>query len=238
LKLHVSLIVLIAFTAVGTAQDRSLPEIIGEFRYDYPPTDYCSIGDRNGDGRDEFIIGVTREDRYEIYYGSDDMGGEYFHEITTFRENEELGTVQFIGRIMPERPMSFANNITLRNQDEIVKEIDYHTGIGEEQDSLWDTWSSIWPVNTRSWFRGPHNRPFDLNGDEFNDLALYREISDSVMAIDVYFGGTGFDSIPDWTKYIAIGSRLSTSSFQTSSGYDVNGDGYHDLFDVRIEWTI
>jgi len=221
----------LTFTVVGVVLAYELPEIIGEFQHEGVASDFGSIGDVNNDGQDDFMVAVQREDRFEIFFGSNDMGGEVDHLINVSRENEAVVHLLHIGRISPDHTSTFLTMSALRNPEETEIAIDFHSGLGEDQDSLWDTWSSIYlsGANGRYWSRGAHQRPFDFNGDGFNDLALNREISDSLMAMDVYFGGADFDSIPDWTKYFVIGAGGSTGFFTSSSGYDVNGDGYHDM---------
>ena len=133
-------IVLFALAAVGTAQDRSLPEIIGEFRYAQPTFGYRAIGDRNGDGNDEFIISYQRDNRFDIYIGSNNMGGEVAHVINVFRENENVKYIQFLGRLTQDHPTTFVTYSAIQNQNETEFAIDFHSGLGEEQDSLYDTW--------------------------------------------------------------------------------------------------
>jgi len=76
---------------------------------------------------------------------------------------------------------------------------------------------------------GNLSRPYDINGDGFNDLITGRSAAFPADSghprMEIYFGGDDFDTIPD----LSFSLGLRKISYEYSSGYDVNGDGYDDI---------
>ncbi|MBN2829278.1 MAG: VCBS repeat-containing protein, partial [Candidatus Cloacimonetes bacterium] len=73
----------------------------------------------------------------------------------------------------------------------------------------------------------------DVNGDSYDDLGLYWNhsgLTDSLYTIEIYYGGTACDTIPDFSYNILRGSGDDAVDVFTSLYPigDVNGDGFSD----------
>ncbi|MCF7811032.1 T9SS type A sorting domain-containing protein, partial [bacterium] len=82
---------------------------------------------------------------------------------------------------------------------------------------------------------GMRNRPADINGDGFHDI-IVKEVNANddgpYRRLTTYYGGADFDTIPDWRVYTPPWHRV----YDFISGFDINGDGYDDIFiDANIE---
>ncbi len=90
---------------------------------------------------------------------------------------------------------------------------------GEDMDTIVD------------WEAAPHRPPAcgDINNDGYDDVIFaYPNFGSDQGRVIIYFGGVSMDTIPDVILYgegpnAHLGDRLS-------SGFDVNNDGYEDLF--------
>jgi len=232
LKIWAGVLVGVGVLMAGAVEALDLPCVIGEFRYDYPASGYTAIGDQNGDGKDELLVSLStlsNLNHFEIHYGSNDMGRQPDIVIPAFRENEEVGGVWYLGHLIPGYTKCFVTKSTLRNPNENVILNDFHLGVETGRDSLFDTWTTTLRRNARLWGGSAYLRPFDFNGDGYDDICLSREISATEGAMDVYYGGAAFDSIPDWTKNFTFAVRQDIWAFNSSSGYDINGDGFQDM---------
>ncbi len=209
-----------------------LPEIIGEFYRDNNVGTFVCIGDQNGDGSDDLLATFLYSDGYEIHFGGNEMGDSADYFISFFREYEDQGNVLYLGNLLPDYSRIFAIQPAIRNLDGTVDLlIDFHSGLdGQGNDSILTTWpAGTYRKDLRGYKAGHRQRPCDFNGDNYSDLVMNREISDSLGAIDVCFGGPDFDSIPDWTKYYSLNYISQISCFNSSSSYDLNADGYDDM---------
>ncbi|NQT34507.1 T9SS type A sorting domain-containing protein [bacterium] len=225
--IHITIICVLAVTCRGMAYD--LPEVIGniEMGSNYP-TDFCNIGDQNGDNRDDFIIPDYNENRLEIYYGGDNMGEEIGYIIEPQQENEVVRSkINYLGNILPDRAPFFVNLSSVRIEPTYLL-----LNIFEGGDNLDDnpefTYWSIYQHNEVGINDGYATRPTDVNADGFNDLIAILK-GDSLGKVFIFYGGEEFDTIPDWEITVNTPWRIMGGA-KYSSGLDVNGDGYHDIY--------
>ncbi len=212
----------------GTALAFDLPRIIGEINYDYPPDDFCCIGDQNGDGKSELLVAQFHLRRYEIYLGSNQMGAHYAYSMPSLRgESEAIRQVLPVGNLMPDHSKTYLTLAVTRNDSMVW--IDFYSGVGNGRDSLWSSWRSQLYLDSRTWFNAPTTRPFDFNGDGYDDVLFDREVNDSVGAMELHYGGANLDSIPDWSVHFTLSERTEIWNYCYCAGFDVNGDGYDDF---------
>ena len=226
-----SMICVLAIVSAATAYD--LPEVIGEFRPEDENTRYaqqfCCIGDQNGDGRDDLILSAFDYRRYEIFLGKDSMGGEYNYTIPLIRgEREEVREVLWIGNLMPNLTNVYATHNF--NRADTMAYLDFYNGVGEPEDHLFAVWGAHFGRDgSRRIFDGTPSRPFDFNSDGYDDFLCFQEVVDTIGAMQIYYGGEDFDSIPDWQKHFTYIDRGLFGGLRYVGGYDVNRDGHQDI---------
>lgn len=218
-------VVMVGVVIGGSALAYDLPCVIGEFRYEQSPTDWNNIRDQNGDGKDDLLIDVGYLRRHEVYLGRDSFKTEPDYLMPSQRgESEVIGFGLSIGRLTPEHPHCFANWNIIRNDS--TRLLDFYKGAGNGMDSLWMTLHSNIYRDNLAWAHGRYLRPFDFNGDGYHDILLKRQITDNIGALELYFGGADFDTIPDWVAHFNISDM---GGFTWSPGYDINHDGFADI---------
>jgi len=99
----------------------------------------------------------------------------------------------------------------------------------------------IMTISQEAWYDrfGTKLAALDFNGDGWDDLAVLQAgwLPDSVQAVTpydynfgrllVYYGGPGFDNVPDWVVEGTYHWEFYTFNFYNFG--DVNGDGFDDL---------
>ena len=90
------------------------------------------------------------------------------------------------------------------------------------------------PVSTTPAFVIPNFSPkattgCDVNRDGYRDLIVQRYGTSKPPVIDVYFGGPGLDSIPDYTFTYHDNRVIYLDMYGKSWPIDFNGDGYEEF---------
>ena len=229
--------VIFAFLTTFSAYGYDLPEVIGYINGGYVQfdfaTDFCWVGDQNDDGYDDLML--SRDpfrggaNTVEIFYGGERIDDEPDIIFTTDREDEGFGfRIQYLGNIFNGHCPYLAIRTTIRidiYHDDSKRILLYESAANfdNEPDIILRN-----PIVTRkcmSW--GKYTRPTDLNGDGYNDVLLSQGIDHLNCKLNVYFGGEEIDTIPDWSY--TFEDKNMPEWIYYSSGYDINGDGYHDL---------
>ena len=228
-----SLMILCALSAYGY----DLPEVIGYINGGYVQfnfaTDFCWVGDQNDDGYDDLMLSRDPfrggENTVEIFYGGEWIDDEPDVVFTTDREDEGFGfRIQYLGNIFNGHCPYLAIRTTIRidiYHDDSKRILLYESAenFDNEPDIILRN-----PIVTRkcmSW--GKYTRPTDLNGDGYDDMLISQGIDHLNCKLNVYFGGEEIDTIPDWSY--TFEDKNMPEWIYYSSGYDINGDGYHDL---------
>ena len=182
-----------------------------------------SCGDVNGDGGNDFIMGVRpngpTDYEWRIYWGGsalDTVADVHLDE--DYWDGEGLGDVNgdgyddimLLGYQMP--PLLFFG--------------------GNPMDTIPD-------LVFNDYSSSPGSAIGDVNDDGFNDFSMAMHLPDSTMPLlcqPVYFGGPDVDSIPDAYLLDEQGSLTAALDYVTSG--DVNGDGISDLItgDGSLIW--
>ena len=152
--------------------------------------------------------------------------------IFTYRGGLEGETIRYgitvmnLGRILPNRNDFFTIPATIWGRRE-ERFYDSQLSLFECSENLDNDPDTLLMSNNGDGFfmgYGHNTRPADINGDGFHDIIAYAT-DDTSHRLQVFFGGEDFDTIPDWEA----SHRTLTTPSDYSSGYDVNGDGYHDI---------
>ncbi len=224
--------ILLTSVTITLAHAFDLPEIIlyerGMPRNESFAEEFCWVGDQNGDGYDDLLVSHRGTNRVELFHGGEEMDGEPDFEFTTDEEFMALGQyMRFIGNLIPDREPFIAVSKLYRNVavppviayqqlfesgEEVDNEPDYLYSGGYE-------WGSSVPVSAH------RSRPLDFNGDGYDDLVAMH-YDDGIVLLTVKYGSADFDTIPDWEVEAGIGLPLT----RISTGYDINADGYDDIF--------
>jgi len=207
--------------------------------------DHTWIGDQNGDGCDELLIcqeplirGDGFADAYntvELYLGDPDQISQEPAFVFEARDSlESMGwKVAYLGVLTAEGAHDFAIRTSMYEPNqEFGDAIQYwEVNIYQGGEDRFDTeadyrirlpWLSL--VST--------DRPFDINNDGFNDLAVRTWIGELYNGLpagngrsllNVYFGGEDFDTTADFVI------DDSTGRYEVHSGFDLNGDSFDDL---------
>lgn len=175
-------------------------------------------GDVNGDGFSDIVIGGGYNGETEliyVFYGSSCI--DAIPDVILDGENDKLTDRMAIGDVNGDG----FDDVICEGIDSYTEkqECRVHFG-GNPMDSICD-------LKIRDDFNAIASG--DLNGDGYDDIIIGASYSYNYHGkVTIYFGGPDMDDIPDVVLYgefanAGLGSMLS-------SGFDVNGDGYEDLF--------
>ena len=213
-------------------------------------TEFCNIGDQNGDGYDDILVNHDSKtwsgdssaiNLVKLYYGGEEMDNDPDLLFEAPIDSEAMGYRLFnIGDLTGEdtkwfgfrtkiqqRGVTIANRIhlfeggeNLDNEPEFILQGAYSTRAGEPKAAYFPEW-------------GWQSRPADFNGDGYDDMILAQQVDDTLSRIVIFHGGEDFDTIPDWRAIMELPPNF-TAGIIFSKGYDVNADGYED---VLVKYT-
>ncbi len=215
-------------TGVALAYDP--PEVICEFnRPDMEfGNHFVNLGDQNGDGCDDIMLSNGNLDRSELYFGGREMDDEPDLLFEPRQQDNDLLNVDafYLRRLTPMGSHYF---ITSRiSRDTRAYELELYEGgehLGEESAYVL---RGVYDYNAHMLQRNKRVRSVDFNGDGFDDLITAKEGDPATL--EIFFGGEEFDTIPDWIMHYEEQTENNIRLLQWSTGYDINNDGYDDLF--------
>jgi hypothetical protein len=217
------IIYLVGFTIYAQGEFKLLTSISGEKAGDHF-SKVCPLGDVNGDGYDDFLVGSLEGKYVKLYFG-----GSPFDTLNYLRfySNEPYTAFgnYFVGQ----------GDLNGDGYKDFVLGANYGFGYSGKifiyfgkpnittKEDL--TITSDYPYD----FFSPRSISGDLNGDGYDDLVTFslHGTFDARGKVSVFFGGTEMDTIPD---VILWGEKYS-DHFGYSSAIvgDANGDGFDDL---------
>ncbi len=210
----------------GAAFGYDPPEIIGVLTSPQEEsngfaTDFCWVGDQNGDGYDDLLVNQDRYpndtlSRVYLYHGGEVIENEPAFTYTSYERNLVIGrSIGYFGftRGQNQIPiLGFMSTVP----DQSVR-IDLYECLDVPDANPISMFLNGEFGFTPAIDDGFRNRPIDFNGDGFNDIIVMK----ASVGFQVYYGGEDLDTLPDWSKY------LYTPYW--SSGLDINGDNCGDI---------
>ncbi|MDP8227918.1 MAG: VCBS repeat-containing protein, partial [Candidatus Electryoneaceae bacterium] len=234
-KLSLAILTLLICGSVAFGQDFELPEVIC-FIEGTPPgstyfgREFCWVGDQNDDGFDDLLINHDpwnpgernrvphQANRVELFYGGEDMDDEPDVLFTGDEDTVRMGKkMNYLGYVMPDRE-PFVVFYTLRpgSNTNFIYEL------GDSLDNHPEYFMRNPPRQRKTLGKSHRFRPFDFNGDGYDDMITQWAV-DNIERLAVYYGGGDFDTIPDWSVWCDYWNK------EFSTGYDINGDGNDDI---------
>ena len=214
------------FSSPNSVQAQPLPEVIGALSGHGFGSDFCWVGDQNGDGYDDLLVKAEMEYAAELYYGGEEMNDEpdfTFEPYLEGRDQRIALNMNYLGNIIPDSPPFIAMKSFVRGDQPLSILNLYETGDGIDNEpdiSFNRPWNGGDVIGVK---KGYMTKPSDFNGDGTPDMFAYQR--GDAGRLYCYFGGEDFDTIPDWAKIIP---SAGAGGAEYSAGYDVNDDGYDD----------
>lgn len=183
------------------------------------------VGDVNGDGYDDILIG---DDKAYLYFGSPNMDtipdfefvGEYLHQSVGL-------TVAGAGDVNGDGFDDFIVGVPFNKYDALGRVYLFFGG------TTLDTVPAItFTGDMPGDFFGYACTGGDINGDGFDDVIVGVPggvTGISIGRVKIYFGGTEMDSIADVTLYKPDNFEYTLFGLNVSNAGDVNGDGLDDF---------
>ncbi len=210
--------------------------------------EFCCPGDVNNDGFPDLLVLHETNARGDIipyfylYLGGDTISPAPALTFGPESLPEDIHGVYCnlfpIGYLIPQRPSLFSLGRYLDPQRGRLYSYELQLfECGEELDTIpdikWSWFNGHGPSLGES---GKNMKPGDYNGDGISDLLTVSQL-DTNAVYQIYFGGNNFDTIPDWQTTIIGNSYITPRDFISSSGCDINNDGYDDALMRIYEWT-
>lgn len=208
------------------------PRIIGEL-YGNPDslafgTDFCWVGDQNGDGFEDLM--VSRRRNIAFYFGGiniDNSPDFVFQSNDTVRYELEL---LYLGKLTADNDNWFLIGSGLYANDRIyAKRRGFYKG-GNELDTIPEfTLSSPGGMGYILGYPSIKRMPADFNGDGYDDFIATYNSGNYTYYLVIFEGGETFDTIPDWSFYLGHTDGSTSLAGNFSTGYDINNDGCDDF---------
>jgi len=222
-----------AYVFYGGPGADSVPDIaiVGAEQEDYLGASVSGIGDFDGDGYDDFIVGSTKSDHFSMNFGAAFiyLGGPAADNVADLILGGPSG---FFGIAV-----SGAGDVNGDGYDDVIVGARYNGGGnagaafvyygGPGADNVADL-----TLNGQSgeWFGDSVSGGGDINGDGYDDLLVGAPNSNldgtNAGRAYAYFGGPGADGIADLILLGDFEKRLGSS---VSIAGDLDGDGFDDL---------
>jgi len=218
------------------------PEIIGVLTspQDEPygfASDFCWIGDQNGDGFDDLLV---NQDRFPndtlshvyLFQGGETLENEPVFTYSSYERSLVIGReVVYFGNINDDIGSIFGFLSVIRGQ---AIKVDLYTRSHQPDDEViismsGENWESAPIIHS-----GYRDRPKDLNDDGFCDVVLVRQTGASPQ-LQILYGGGEFDTIPDWSVSLSNVVMYGSSAVYISGGLNINGDDYEDMLVLTYE---
>jgi len=209
----------IIFNAVGPNPDS------------YLGTALCSAGDQNDDGYDDILAACFNPTEVRLYYGGNPM--DTIPDMIFSTENA-LG-IFFPLELSDINEDGYTDIIFAWEPNNFYQEVYVYYG-GAALDTIKD-----WTLVSDNYIAGFGYGMScgDINNDDLSELVIgapsinYSGFNGSGK-IFIYYGGTNFDSIPDFTMASAFNDFGSAFGAFVSVSGDVNNDGINDIVS---QWT-
>jgi len=196
----------------------------------------AGVGDQNGDGYEDFIIGqpgFPGEMTWNVvglYYGGDPPDTTLDVLFERWADSVWCGEVANVGDVNGDGGIDIALSQT---RSFIWNKVAIYYG-----GSAFDTIPDLILNEPSAEYSDLYGRDVeglgDVNGDGFDDMAVHAPSYDHQRGkVWVYFGGSPMDTIADWEK-VGVSQTVYFGNSIAGKG-DLNGDGYDDF--AVYEWT-
>ena len=222
-----------AYVLLGGADLDSIPDLtmIGRYSTGHFGSQVVGIGDFNGDGYDDWVVGDPQYNlgvtpgtygRAWIYYGSAQLGAAprfsldspagiyaFGSAVAALGDVNGDGYPDFAvsGSVLPTNPGTVSIYFGGLNADN-YPDFTLQTGTG----------NSVWAIAG----------PGDINGDGYNDMVVGIHGASATVpgSIEIFYGGPAMSDAP--ARQIFSNTNADLFGYSVAGAGDVNGDGYAD----------